>query len=287
MLKPTAMALSPSLQEREFSFSDEEFRFLAELSNARSGIVIHEHKKDMVYSRLVRRLRALKLPCFADYCALLQSSDGQEEIVNLVNAITTNLTKFFRESHHFDHLRQQVLAPLAAQSSGSKRLRIWSAGCSAGMEPYSIAMIVKSTLRSLQSWDARILATDIDTEMLRTGEEGDFPLEQLSNIPEAYHGDVKLSTDRQRILMSEALKSLIAFKRLNLLDEWPMKGKFDAIFCRNVVIYFDKPTQAKLFSRMADMLKPDGWLYVGHSENLNNICDRFSVVGRTIYRKAG
>lgn len=278
--KPSAVKSDDS---REFSFSMQEFRFLADMANRITGIVLADHKKDMVYSRLVRRLRALKLNSFAEYCEFVQSPDGQDEIGNLVNAITTNLTSFFREKHHFEHLAQDVLAPLA--SSPEKRLRIWSAGCSAGMEPYSIAMTVKNSLKSLSGWDARILATDIDTNMLARGQEGIYPSEQWENIPPEYRGDVQKVPSRDAISMKGELKSLIAFKPLNLLSSWPMKGPFDAIFCRNVVIYFDKPTQARLFSRMADLLKPDGWLYIGHSENLFKVSDRFELLGRTIYRR--
>ena len=272
-------------QEREFSFTDEQFRFLAALANKRTGIVLAEHKKDMVYSRLVRRLRALRLRSFAEYCTLMESSEGDDEIGNLVNAITTNLTSFFREGHHFEHLHDQVLTPLVKKTGGDKRLRIWSAGCSAGMEPYSIAMTVKSAFKNLSTWDAKILATDIDTNMLNTGTAGQYAQEQLENIPEHYRSDVSVVKGNDRIQMSDSLKEMIAFKPLNLLEHWPMSGSFDAVFCRNVVIYFDKPTQAKLFNRMADLIKPDGWLYIGHSENLFNVCDRFELIGRTIYQK--
>ena len=276
---------APQAEEREFSFSNEEFRFLADLANRRTGIVLAEHKKDMVYSRLVRRLRALKLKTFAEYCELMQGAEGDDEIGNLVNAITTNLTSFFREKHHFEHLRDHVLAPLASRPPSPKKLRIWSAGCSAGMEPYSIAMTVKSAFKDLKSWDAKILATDIDTNMLRTGMTGDYAAEQYDNIPASCRGEVTKLDKEDRIRMSDEMKSLISFKPLNLLEPWPMKGTFDAVFCRNVVIYFDKPTQAKLFSRIADLIGPGGWLYIGHSENLFKVCDRFELVGRTIYRK--
>lgn len=271
--------------EREFSFSDRDFRFLANLVAERTGIVLAEQKKDMVYSRLVRRLRTLNLTNFSDYCTWLQGPEEANEIGNLVNAITTNLTHFFRENHHFEHLRDVVFPALKSTPARSRRLRIWSAGCSSGMEPYSIALTMKGSMPDLSSWDARILATDIDTNMLNTGIEGDFGMEQWDRIPPAYHGDVLRLPRQQGIRMSDDLKKLVAFKHLNLLENWPMSGVFDAIFCRNVVIYFDKPTQRKLFSRMADLLKPNGWLYIGHSENLNNVCDRFQVAGRTIYRR--
>ena len=141
-------------------------------------------------------------------------------------------------------------------------------------------------MHELASWDARILATDIDTNMLKCGNSGEYGIEQWEKIPPAYHGDVLRLPKHEGIRMSDSLKQLIAFKHLNLLESWPMQGLFDAIFCRNVVIYFDKTTQKKLFSRMAELLKPKGWLYIGHSENLFNVCDRFELAGRTIYRRA-
>lgn len=279
-----SQAATASSNEREFSFSDKEFQFLAGLANERTGIKLEERKKDMVYSRLVRRLRALKLDSFASYCALLEGPAGEEEMGNLVNAITTNLTSFFREKHHFEHLASQVIAPIAQEHPQGGRLRIWSAGCSAGMEPYSIAMVVRAALKNINAWDAKILATDIDSNMLETGRIGRYAPEQLGNIPRDYHHEI--TTDAQGyVLMGEQVRSPISFKQLNLLEHWPMQGPFDAIFCRNVVIYFDKPTQQKLFARMAQLLKPSGWLYIGHSENLFNVCDQFELVGRTIYRK--
>lgn len=272
-------------EEKEFAFSDGEFRFLSQLVNKRTGIVLAEHKRDMVYGRLARRLRALNLKSFAEYCELVQSPEGESEMGNLVNAITTNLTSFFRESHHFDHLRDQVIKPLVASNPSPKRLRLWSSAASSGMEPYSMAMTVKAAIPNLAGWDARILATDIDTNMLATGAKGEYALDQYENIPSAYRNDVEVLKKDNRMRMGQELKDLIAFKQLNLLEQWPMKGPFDAIFCRNVVIYFDKPTQQVLFNRMAEMLKPNGWLYIGHSENLFKVCDRFELTGRTIYRR--
>ena len=271
-------------EEREFSFSDREFNFLAGTVSKRTGIQLTDSKRDMVYSRLVRRLRALKLQSFAEYCELVQSEAGVDEIGNLVNALTTNLTSFFREGHHFEHLREKILLPLAASAPNPKKLRIWSAGCSAGMEPYSIAMTIKSALKNLSKWDAKILATDIDTNMLATGKAGEYNVEQFSNIPPVYQSDVS-SLENDKIIMSDELREMIAFKQLNLLEKWPMSGPFDVVFCRNVVIYFDKETQRVLFNRMADLIKPNGWLYIVHSENLHKVCDRFEPLGHTIYRK--
>lgn len=275
---------SASSQEREFAFSESDFRFLAELANKKTGIVLAEHKRDMVYSRISRRVRALGLKDFSQYCELMRGPQGEDELGHLVNAITTNLTHFFREKHHFDHLQKHLLEPL--QQRGAKRLRIWSAGCSSGMEPYSIAMTVKHSIKNISAWDARILATDIDTNMLDRGQRGLYAIEEYENVPPAYREDVTKSGDKEHMQMSDELRRLIAFKHLNLLEHWPMKGPFDVIFCRNVVIYFDKATQQRLFSRMADLLSPEGWLYIGHSENLSKVTDRFELVGRTTYRKA-
>lgn len=270
-------------EEREFAFSDRDFRFLADLANKKTGIVLSEQKRDMVYARISRRLRALGFTAFEQYCNLLQSPDGDGEIGNLVNAITTNLTHFFREKHHFEHLKKELLLPLQAQ--GARKLRIWSAGCSSGMEPYSLAMTVASTLTRIDGWDARILATDIDSNMLNKGMRGEYAMDEYPNIPPACRGDVTCNEKQGTMQMSDELKKLIAFKHLNLLEAWPMRGPFDAIFCRNVVIYFDKPTQARLFDRMAELLEIGGWLYIGHSENLMKVTDRFELVGRTIYRR--
>lgn len=265
--------------DREFEFSDRQFRFLADIAQSRTGIVLPDRKKDMVYGRLVRRLRALKLDSFEAYCEFLKSDQGDGEIGNLINAITTNLTSFFREEHHFEHLRDEVLANFTGN-----RLRIWSSAASSGMEPYSIAMTMAEGFPNLKSCDAKILATDIDTNMVNVGRTGEYPAKEVEDVPAQYKKYIaRHGTDKIR--MSAELKKLITFNQLNLLEEWPMKGPFDAIFCRNVVIYFDKPTKQALFERMAEMLKPDGWLYIGHSENLHGISDRFKLLGRTIYRR--
>jgi chemotaxis protein methyltransferase CheR len=271
---------------REFSFNQRDFRFLVELVHKRTGIVLADHKRDMVYSRLARRLRALRLSRFTDYCDLLQGDDGEEEMSNLVNAITTNLTSFFREPHHFDHLHDEVLMPMFKKPSANKRIRIWSAGCSSGMEPYSIALTLANADKNWTKWDTKILATDIDTNMLQRGKKGEYSAEQLEHIPPAYHSMVSQNKANSSIQMHDSLRQSIIFNYLNLQESWPMKGPFDVIFCRNVVIYFDKDTQKILFNRMADLLKPNGWLYIGHSENLFKVCDRFNLTGRTIYRKA-
>lgn len=273
---------------REFVFEDKDFRFLSKLVYDRTGIVLAEHKRDMVYSRLARRLRALGLRDFDAYCHFLENDETGEEMGHCINAVTTNLTSFFREQHHFDHLRDQVLTPLLQDKKAQKRLRIWSAGCSSGAEPYSIAMVAHQIFSHHRDWDVKILATDIDTNMLATGRRGEYPLDYLDKIPEPYRSkyvEEGSSVTPGMFRVSPVLGEMIAFKPLNLLEAWPMKGPFDLAFCRNVVIYFDKPTQKTLFGRMAKLIKPKGWLYIGHSENLFGVCDAFKLLGKTIYTK--
>lgn len=271
--------------EREFPFGPDEFDFIARLVHDKSGIVLGPSKQSMVYSRLVRRLRELRIPSFEAYCAHVSSADGEDEIGHLINAITTNLTRFFREGHHFDHLAATVL-PAAAQKP-DRRLRIWSAGCSSGEEPYSIAITVADNLPGLSSFDAKILATDLDTNMVAHGRAGLYASSALEEVPKPvvlkhFHRTAALS---DRWSVGEAARRLITFKPLNLLGAWPMKGPFDAIFCRNVMIYFDNPTKAELVRRFGDLLVPGGWLYVGHSETLLGQQDRFQLRGRTIYQR--
>ncbi len=273
-------------REREFAFTDRDFQFLAGLVNEHTGIMMPKHKSDMVYARLTKRLRSLNLQSFKEYCELLEQSDGDEELIHFVNSITTNLTGFFREGHHFDDLKQRLQA-IKAHPPASRRIRIWSCASSTGQEPYSIAMTVADVFENAIGWDIKILATDIDTNVLATARAGEYSTDMLSKIPEAYHKKyIEISKDGQSFTFKEAITKMITFNPLNLLSPWPMKGKFDIVFCRNVVIYFDKATQRTLFDRIADAMTPDGWLYIGHSENLFAVCDRFKLHGKTIYQRS-
>ena len=288
------MNLQPaaSLQKQpEFLFTDEDFAMLAKLVHDNSGIVLKAHKKSMVYSRLGRRLRELNLRTFADYCGLVAGPRGGTELGLLINAITTNLTRFMREPHHFEHLAGTVLPQVAddAGRSGARRLRIWSAGCSTGEEPYSIAMTVCQSLRDLNAWDARILATDLDTNVLAHASAGVYPEEGFIQVPRAFVARhfARAPGAVSSLGATRDLRALITFKQLNLLGQWPMRGPFDAIFCRNVMIYFDQPTKSRLVARFAELLRPGGWLYIGHSESLLDRQTIFELKGRTIYRKKG
>jgi chemotaxis protein methyltransferase CheR len=273
---------APAPAFADVQLTTEDFRAIVAIVREASGIVLTEVKRELVYSRLRRRLRALGLHSFADYRALLDGPDGNAELVRMINAITTNLTGFFREGHHFDFLADRLLPALPR---ARRRLRIWSAGCSSGEEPYSLAMTLHRAMPDLASWDARILATDIDTDMVATGAAGRYAMQRADAIPPELRRAHVRRVDTETVEMGHELKSLIAFRQLNLLGPWPMKGPFDVIFCRNVVIYFDKPTQRELFDRYADLLTQDGHLFVGHSETLHNITDRFRHLGRTIHRR--
>jgi chemotaxis protein methyltransferase CheR len=272
--------------QREFGFEDRDFVTLSKLAKQLAGIVLSERKRDLVYGRLSRRVRALGFNNFAAYCAHLESPEGQSEIGQMVNAITTNLTGFFREPHHFEILAEEVLPNLAKlRSTAKRRLRIWSAGCSSGEEPYSIAMTVYNVLGSGAGWDAKILATDIDTQMVAIAQAGRYAAEKCSSIPVTMQRLFLEKAGEENVEMSESLKSLIIFRPLNLFDSWPMNGPFDVIFCRNVVIYFDTDAKRELFNRFANILTPGGFLFIGHSESLYQISNRFCHVGRTTYRR--
>lgn len=286
MSSPSSPSVGDASSVADYLLRPDDFQKIARIVRSSAGIVLTERKRDLVYNRLSKRLRALRLESFEAYCVHLDGPEGAGEIRELLNAITTNLTSFFREKHHFDHLETVALKPLiAARARHGGRLRIWSAGCSTGEEPYSIGMTLGAVLPERHDLDARILATDIDTNVLARAEAGRYDAKALDTIPARYRVRYVTSCGDGQIAMSEELRRLIAFKPLNLLGDWPMRGPFDIIFCRNVVIYFDKQDQRALFDRYADYLAPDGLLYIGHSENLHGVTSRFTPIGRTIYRK--
>jgi chemotaxis protein methyltransferase CheR len=272
--------------DREFQFSDRDFQYLRQLVSRETGIVITDAKRQMVYSRLTRRLRALDLRDFRDYCRLLEE-DAEGELNAFINAITTNLTSFFREPHHFAHLQKVVVPDLLKKNAASRRIRIWSAGCSTGEEPYSIAMAMAEVLPE-DGWDCRILATDIDTDVLAKAERGIYAQERVAGIAQprlkrwfSRGGGANQGLTR----VSPQLHEMITFRRLNLMEEWPVRGPIDVMFCRNVVIYFDKETQRRIFDNFAERMADGACLFIGHSESLFKITDRFELIGQTIYRK--
>ena len=274
-------------KQRDFVFTDTDFVSICSLVREHTGIALSDAKRDLVYSRLSRRLRALKLDNFKDYCKLV-NEENAEELTQFTNAITTNLTSFFREQHHFTYLKNTVIPSLLKDNSHSRRIRIWSAGCSTGEEPYSLAMTIKDAMPSTNSWDIQILATDLDSNVLARAEAGLYDLERVQGIPKSYLKKYFINNrekDGSKARINPDVADMITFKQLNLLKEWRMTGPFDIIFCRNVVIYFDKNTQRILFDRYADLMSDNGHLFIGHSETLFKVTDRFKLIGQTIYRK--
>jgi chemotaxis protein methyltransferase CheR len=289
--RKTATAVAPSeaiIAEpaREFAFSDGDFRALAQFAYEQAGIALSDSKRNLVYSRLSRRLRALSLSSFRQYRDYLGANPS--ELESFLNAISTNLTKFFREEHHFEHFRTHVAAPFARGGSAARKLRIWSAGCSTGEEPYTVAVVLKHEIGDTQRHDIRILATDIDTDVLKKGARGLYPSNSLSEVPKSYWEFFEPEESdgaNKNVVARDDVRALIAFRRLNLMEAWPFNGPFDAIFCRNAMIYFDGPTKAALVERFTQKLVPGGWLYIGHSESLMGVHPGLQLVGRTTYRR--
>jgi chemotaxis protein methyltransferase CheR len=289
--KVAALAIgAPAAVEplREFAFSDVDFRSLAQFAYEQAGIALADSKRNLVYSRLSRRLRALGLTSFRDYREHLATNVS--ELESFINAISTNLTKFFREAHHFDHFRSHVAVPFvqAAHGKVGRRLRVWSAGCSTGEEPYTVAVVLKREIRDIDRHDVRILATDIDTEVIGKGARGEYSVSSIDEVPKAYREFFQpVGGDRasENVMVGRDIRSLVTFRRLNLMESWPFTGNFDAIFCRNVMIYFDGPTKAALIERFTQKLKPGGWLYIGHSESLMGSHPGLRLIGRTTYRR--
>ncbi len=283
---PLSAALPDAAVRREYDLSDAEFQRVRRLVSEATGISLSDAKRDLVYSRLSKRLRALAIDSFDGYCDFLEDEAGEFE--HFVNAITTNLTAFFREPHHFDYLAATILPELLERNRASRRLRIWSAGCSTGEEPYSIAITVRRVLPELANWDVRILATDLDSNCLARAAAGIYEEARVAGIDRHTLGRWfrrGRGEHEGKVRVQPELAQMIAFRHLNLMQAWPMRGLFDVIFCRNVVIYFDKPTQAALFARYADQITDGGHLFLGHSETLHSISDRFTLIGKTIYRK--
>jgi chemotaxis protein methyltransferase CheR len=269
------------MEQGEFSLSEREFARIKARVYAVAGISLSEAKRTLVVSRLSKIVRALQLPSFDAYVDYLERNGSAQDGQDFVNALTTNLTRFYREDHHFEHLRSYVAVLMAERPRGN-RLRIWSAGCSTGQEPYTIGMDLLSAFPELRRWDFKILATDIDTAVLAKAAGGVYPDSELNGLSAERAKPFERGGGTIRI--PSVVRDLVSFKPLNLIGPWPMKGPFDAIFCRNVAIYFDKPTQGEMFGRFAKMLAPEGFLYIGHSENLGSGGEGFRLVGKTIYQ---
>lgn len=290
--KPKPASLSEALRPavtardqgvREFSFSSSDFERVRKLIYQHAGISLSPVKQDMVYSRLARRLRATGKNTFAEYLDMLEKG-GADEWERFVNSLTTNLTSFFREPHHFpifaDHLKKL----------GSKRpIKIWCSAASTGEEPYSIAITVLETFGANAS-HVSIMASDLDTNVLATAQKGVYPIERVDKLsPERLKRFFLKGTGAQEgyVSVRPELRQMIQFQRVNLLEpNWPVRAPLDVIFCRNVMIYFDKPTQYKILSRFAPLMQPDGLMFAGHSESFLHAADLFKSLGKTVYSLA-
>lgn len=266
----------------EFVFTWGDFAEVAALMYEISGIHLVEGKATLVYSRLAKRVRILRLPDFASYCALVRNPAETEERSAMLSALTTNVTRFFREPHHFEHLAEAKLPALVKTARAGGRVRLWSAGCSAGHEPYTMAMTLLEALPEAADLDVRILASDIDPLIVARAAEGQYTQDDIDPVPAPLRTRHLVRSDGGWSV-SPAVKSLISFRTLNLLADWPMRGRFDIIFCRNVAIYFDDPTQARLFERFSNALHDNGHLYIGHSERA--LVPSLKPEGLTAYRR--
>ncbi len=268
--------------------SDTEFSAIAEIAHREAGLVFTQGKASLVQSRINRRLRKLGISSFSKYISLISSQQGENELKLMISSLTTNISSFFRESHHFEILADKVLPKLLSYARAGGRVRIWSAGCSTGQEPYSIAMTICSVAPDVEALDIKILATDIDENVLNTARVGTYSEKELANIDSNYRNNFFSKTQNGSgtdFQVTNQIRNLVFFRELNLLRNWPMKGFFDVIFCRNVVIYFDEGTQLSLWPRFESVTAPGGWLFVGHSERLPEKLDtHFQNVGPTTYR---
>jgi len=267
--------------------SDAELAKIAAIAHSEAGIVIAAGKASMVQSRLAKRLRALGMTDYGTYLDYVQTDEGREERQRMISQLTTNVSHFFRENHHFEIFRDKVLPGLVARAKSGGRVRFWSAGCSNGQEAYSMAMTILSVMPDAAERDIKILATDIDPMVTARGRAAEYDASSITGIPEDMRKKF-LEPAGAGYRICAAARSLVTFRELNLHATWPMKGKFDAIFCRNVVIYFDPPAQEALWKRFGAALEPGGWLFVGHSERVPaGPATPFDTAGITTYRLRG
>ena len=262
--------------------SDTQFQDVSQLVYRMAGIHLKENKKALVRSRLMKRLRSLGLPSFHDYMALLNSDQGRDELDSMIDAITTNKTGFFREKAHFEFLADEVLPKLGT------RMRFWSAACSSGQEPYTLAIQLRESLPNIDRMDVKVLATDISAQMLAKARRGVYPPKEISAIPGTLLHKYFIRSrgpGGEEYRVKEELRRLVTVGTVNLMASWPMRGPFDVIFCRNVMIYFDKPTQQRLVNRFWNLLASGGYLFVGHSEGLSAIEHRFRYIRPAVYLK--
>jgi chemotaxis protein methyltransferase CheR len=265
-----------------FTLSDQEFEAIAQFAHKHFGLALAASKKPLVSSRLARKLRQRNFTSFKEYLACLDGPSSEQERSGLLSLLTTNVTHFFREPHHFETLRNDVLPPLIEQARRGGRVRLWSAGCSNGQEPYSIAMTVLDLCPDAAKLDFKILGTDIDPVVVRHAKAAKYPEDELAQIDAKYRKLVPARDAEGRL--PDSLRKLITFGVLNLIEPFPFRGRFDAIFCRNVAIYFDNPTQQKVWQAFQNALNPGGYLFIGHSERMSGpAAQHLKTAGITTY----
>ncbi|MBR0557026.1 protein-glutamate O-methylesterase CheR [Ciceribacter sp. L1K23] len=279
------------LASGEYPLTRRDLNEIAAMIYSDAGIALNDSKASLVYSRLSKHIRALGLRGFREYCALVSSPEGATERREMLSHLTTNFTRFFRENHHFEHLRDAVLPELIGRAKSGGRVRIWSAASSDGQEPYSIALTVLQALPNAADYDFKILATDIDPKILAVARQGAYDEQALETVSPAMRKQWFREVDingRRKFQIDDKVKRLITYNELNLMAQWPLKGPFDVIFCRNVVIYFDEPTQMRIWTRFAGLLAEGGHLYIGHSERVSGESKNlFDNIGITAYRYIG
>ena len=275
---------------REITLDESEFQRISELVHEHCGINLHDGKKELVRARLAKRLREGRFSSFSQYIEHVLDDPTGQELSILVDSLSTNLTKFFREEQHFDYMRREFLPGLLAAKRSRKQWRIrgWSAGCSSGEEPYSIAITLLEAIAGQGRWDVKLLATDVSTRVLEKARRGTYDEERVEPIPAPWRSKYLRSIRRSGQALyevDESLMDIVVLRHLNLMEDWPVKRPIDFIFCRNVMIYFDKPTQSRLIQRFYNLLDAGGILFTGHSESLTGIEHAFRYVKPTIYMK--
>lgn len=276
------------LLQSEQIITEKDFVMISDMVYKHCGINLHEGKRELVQARIAKMLRVGNFNSASEYMQHVLADETGERFADLIDALSTNLTSFFRENNHFEFLSSVFVPEMLARKrkQGINRIRAWSAGCSTGEEPYTIAMTLLEAVPDTSAWDIRILATDISRRVLRTAQAGVYDKTRIDSVPAGIRGRYFVpADDRQRMQAAPSLRGLIRFNYLNLQENWPFSGPFDFIFCRNVMIYFDKPTQERLVNRFFGCMESGGVLFTGHSESLTGVNHRFRYVRPTIYAK--
>lgn len=265
--------------------SEKEFKLFQKLVYDETGISLHDRKATMVQARLSKRVKALNLPSFGAYYEHIKNNQSGEEILNLLSAISTNVTSFFREAAQWEFLEDHLIN--LSKTNPDKKLRIWSSASSTGQEPYSIAMYLQDFLKDYKNWDIKFLASDIDTEVLKYAINGEYTQKEIGAMPKYFLTKYFDKTKNEGFRVKDSLKEMVLFRMFNLTrgDYSIFKNKFDIIFCRNVMIYFDGPTKDELFTRFHNLLKPNGLLFLGHSESITRKNNDFTLIQSAIYKR--